>query len=175
MTEQWLPCPGFEHLYSVSNHGNVMRTAPGLGKAVPGHILRPGKNPKGYRMVVLCDRGTEATKYIHRLVCEAFHGSPPSALHQAAHKNDEKTDNRSDNLYWATPLENGGRDRRKNGRIVRGEKIGRAKLNEAAILAIRARHNSGFNQTEIADEFGVAPHTISRILSGKRWGHVAVA
>lgn len=168
-----MPCPGFENFYNISSHGRVMRTAPGLGKAVPGRILRPGKNPKGYLMIILCDGRGQWIRYIHRLVCEAFHGRSPSHSHQAAHKNDDKTDNRPDNLYWATPLENGGRDRRNNGRIQWGSKCGRAKLNEADIVAIHERRTAGGKQSDIASEFGVAPHTISRILSGKRWSHIA--
>jgi len=40
------------------------------------------------------------TVYVHRAVCEAFHGSPPEGGHHAHHINGFKDDNRWDNLCW---------------------------------------------------------------------------
>jgi len=134
--------------------------------------LRPGLNPKGYQSLVLCEAGASFTRYIHRLVCEAFHGPPPTPRHQAAHKDDDKLNNAACNLYWATPLENGGRDRRKNDRIVQGSKIGRAKLTEADVTEIRRLRAAGMLCREIAPQFGIADHTVSRICTGTRWGHL---
>ncbi len=172
--EVWKPCPGFEDVYAVSSLGRFKRVAPGAS-TYPGRIAVDGLNPKGYRAFHLCRGPVKRTGYIHRLVCEAFHGAPPSPQHQAAHRDDDKTNNRADNLYWATSMENGGRDRRKNGRIVQGSRVGRAKLKEADIHSIIALRAAGKLQRDIAEEFGVAKHTISRILAGKRWGHMGLA
>jgi len=49
--------------------------------------------------------GHPLTKRVSRLVCEAFHGPKDSSFH-AAHINGKSTDNRAENLYWATPKEN---------------------------------------------------------------------
>lgn len=39
---------------------------------------------------------------VHRLVCLAFHGVPPTDAHVVARRNGIKTDNSPSNLYWAT-------------------------------------------------------------------------
>jgi len=43
---------------------------------------------------------------VHRLVCEAFHGSPPSENSVVIHINECATDNRPCNLKWGTQKEN---------------------------------------------------------------------
>jgi len=43
---------------------------------------------------------------IHRLVCEAFHGSPPSDKPIVIHINENALDNRPSNLRWGTQKEN---------------------------------------------------------------------
>ena len=43
---------------------------------------------------------------IHRLVCEAFNGPPPSDKHVANHKNKNRKNNKAANLEWVTQKEN---------------------------------------------------------------------
>ena len=43
---------------------------------------------------------------IHRLVCEAFHGQPPSKTSIVLHLNENSEDNRIENLRWGTQREN---------------------------------------------------------------------
>jgi hypothetical protein len=105
------------------------------------------------------------------LVCEAFHGPKPSPTHQAAHRDDDKDNNTPDNLYWATPLENHA-DRRRNKGTPQGERCGKAKLKEADIPVIRSLRAQGETCRAIGERFGVAHNTISRILTGERWGHM---
>lgn len=54
----------------------------------------------------------------------------------------------------------------------RGEKNNSAKLTEADIRAIRAMKARGKRQHEVAAAFGVGQTAVSRILSGKSWGHI---
>lgn len=169
--KEWRHVPGFVGVYVVSELGEVKRIIPGAGRAKVGGILRPGKNRKGYHAVLLCHLGRKKTAQIHCTVCEAFHGPKPTPAHQAAHRDDNKDNNSKGNLYWATPLENTV-DRRRNGRITRGSHIGRAKLKETDIPRIFAMREAGMLNREIGEKFGVAPHTISRIVAGKRWGHI---
>ena len=46
------------------------------------------------------------TERIHRIVCTAFHGEPPTPQHVVDHINTNRQDNRPDNLRWVTKLEN---------------------------------------------------------------------
>lgn len=170
--EVWKPCPGFEEIYHVSSYGRVKRVVAGAGRAKIGGILRPGKNPKGYLAVCLCRDGKCKTKFLHVLVCETFYGPKPTPSHQAAHRDDDKEHNRLSNLYWATPLEN-HRDRRRNGGILVGSKIGRSTLTEGDVREIRRLRGAGMKCRDVGAQFGIAGHTVSRIANGLRWGHLS--
>ena len=84
--------------YEVSNFGNVRNNQ-------TGHILKPGINTQGYYFVNLYKDGKIKTKRIHRLVGEAF---IPNQLNKPLidHINNLRTDNRVENLRWATTQEN---------------------------------------------------------------------
>lgn len=51
--------------------------------------------------------------------------------------------------------------------------VGR-KLNEQAVRSIRARVEGGETKRSLAREFGVHASVISRVCSGKEWGHVSL-
>jgi len=172
MVERWIACPDFEGIYEVSSFGRVKRIAPGAGRAKVGAILATARNKKGYHYLNLCRDGRMQTTYVHVLVCRAFHGAKPSALHQAAHADDDKDNNRVENLRWATGLENHA-DRRRNGRILVGARISRTKLNEMVIPEIRGCIAKGESIGSIARRFGVEAGTIGAIRSGRTWAHVA--
>lgn len=65
------------------------------------------------------------------------------------------------------------RDAAKKGRMACGERNGQAKLSDEEVGELRARHaTGGIMQRELAEKFGVSRPTISKIISGKTWGHV---
>lgn len=63
-------------------------------------------------------------------------------------------------------------DKVRKGRQSRGEKAGPAKLSTANVLEIKALLLSDVHQQKIANMFGVSDGHISRINTGKKWGHV---
>lgn len=111
--EQWLPIPGYESFYAVSNMGRV-RSFPrecwnGISNWVnPGRILKVGDNGYGYAFVSL-NSGRKNTKnhYVHRLVADAFipHSSDPKAT-EVNHMDGNKRNNNATNLEWVTRKEN---------------------------------------------------------------------
>lgn len=106
---------------------------------------------------------------VHILVCMAFHGSRPSRDHQAAHGNSgNRTDNRKDNLRWATRLENAA-DKILHGTVTHGELNGCAKLTHQQVLNIMEDTRA---QGAIAADYGVDRRTVGKIKNGKRWAHV---
>lgn len=169
--EEWRVCPSFPH-YAVSNCGRVKRILPGLQKwAKPGKLLTPDINKNGHLRVTLFDNGQRTRRFVHQLVCEAWHGAAPKDRPFTCHRNDVKSDNRPENLYWGGRKENGA-DSVANGRSVRGERINTAKLTEAAVLEIRYRAVNGETNLALAAEFGVPDTAISQIVRGKNWKHV---
>ncbi len=60
-----------------------------------------------------------------------------------------------------------------SGRRARGERNGFAKLTTEDVTLIRTGYASGnFSQRELAETVGVSQSMISRIVRGKKWGHV---
>jgi hypothetical protein len=92
--EQWKKIPGFE-AYEASTLGNI--------RNAKGHILKPWLDGGGHYGIQL-GRGNKFT--LHRLIALTFipevDGKP-----YVDHINQNKTDNRVENLRWATRSENG--------------------------------------------------------------------
>lgn len=112
-TEQWRPVPGFP-LYEVSSRGRF-RAIPrldskGRKQGDRRKILKQARNVArgGYWQIGLVPAaGKQAiTKRVNRLVLLAFVGPPPEGKPHACHRNDDKDDNRLENLYWGSPAEN---------------------------------------------------------------------
>lgn len=97
--EEWRPVVGYEGLYEVSNLGRVRsldRYVKGKGESYrlhKGKVLSPGIKSDGYLIVNLQRR----MFYVHRLVTEAFLPNPDN-LPEVNHKDEDKTNNRVDNL-----------------------------------------------------------------------------
>ncbi len=113
--------------YSVDTEGNVWSDMNwrGMGR----RKLTPFPNSHGYPFVkVRCD-GRMKKALVHVLVCEAFHGPKPSALHQVRHLNGVRADCRAVNLAWGTVAENAA-DRKAHGteRAAQNGKAGASKL-----------------------------------------------
>lgn len=99
INEIWKDIPGYEGLYQVSDYGRVRSLWYGKIK-----VLKPG-NHRGYYVVKLCKNGKKKHHSIHRLVVETFIGPIPKRM-VVNHKNENKLDNRLDNLEIVTPKEN---------------------------------------------------------------------
>lgn len=113
MAEQWLPIPGYEGLYEVSDHGNVRsldrvttdvggaRTRRFRGKLLPGYVL-----PVGYRAFQLSARDKiKSLQYAHRLVLLEFVGPAPKGT-EGCHHDGDSLNNHISNLRWGTRQDN---------------------------------------------------------------------
>lgn len=106
MIEVWKPIINYEGQYEISSFGRV-KSLPRtngtfrLSKEKMLHI----KLNRGYSYVTLCKNNKLRTFTVHRLVAVAFIPNQDNKA-EINHKNGIKTDNRIENLEWATSSEN---------------------------------------------------------------------
>ena len=102
-----------------------------------GRVLSPSKCKNGYLYVSIMGRSYQ----VHRLVCMAWHGPPVGSI-DAAHFNNNRHDNRPENLRWASRSENLS-DQVSHGTRLRGETQNGAKLTENLVLRLRQEREKG--------------------------------
>lgn len=109
------------------------------------------------------------TVLVHRAVCDAVNGPPPTPSHEAAHScgNGHKGCINKRHLRWATHKENAA-DMVGHGRSTRGERHARAKLNRADVRLIRTLAASTRHE-DIAGRFHISAKHVEMIVRGGRW------
>lgn len=103
MQEIWKTVQGFEN-YDISNLGNVRSWVDNASKRrTSPKLLKPSPDKNGYVSVSLyLNSSTRAKRIlIHRLVAITFIPNP-NGLPQVNHKDENKSNNRIDNLEWCT-------------------------------------------------------------------------
>ncbi len=128
-----IPCSPNEDYMAGSNGQVYSRTRyKGFGrkKYVDWYPLKGYLNGKGYNIISMCHENEKVTHNVHRLICMAFHGEPPSKTHQVRHLDGNPKNNHPKNLLWGTQQEN-WLDRKAHGRGNEGEKHPMAKLMNA--------------------------------------------
>lgn len=155
--------------YSVTEDGRVFRTVP-IGKAKAREMTRHLAK-RSYYCVLLENK---KWFYVHRMVAQTYLENPEGREY-VAHNNGVRTDNRLENLRWATPKENSD-DMIEHGTRVQGDKHPTRILSEMEVLAIyKAVKNKPPRRRpyhrEIADQFGVSRECITRIANDQRWKH----
>ena len=103
MNEIWKYIDGYEGLYKVSNLGRVKSL--NYRRSGKERMLKPGNTGDGYLFVILYKNGKIKYFTIHRLVANAFLENPDHKS-DVNHKDENKTNNRVDNLEWVTRKEN---------------------------------------------------------------------
>lgn len=98
MSELWKPICGYGNQYTVSNMGRIKNL-------VSNRILKPQRRRHGYLSVWLYNNKSRKQVSIHRLVADAFCERTELQI-EVNHLNEDKTDNRAENLAWCTKKEN---------------------------------------------------------------------
>lgn len=141
-------------MYQVSNFGNVKS----FTRIKKGGLLKPGRYSNGYLFVHFAkdtDKKGERHSYlIHRLVAQAFLPNP-DGLPQVNHKDENKTNNRVDNLEWCTHLYNqnyGTKNQRigEKNKISNGKPVYCIELDRVFCSAAEAARFVGRNPTNVS-------------------------
>jgi hypothetical protein len=130
----------------------------------------------GYGQWTEClPRRRRVTWKAHRYAWTETIGPITDGLH-VLHHCDNASCVRPDHLFLGTALDN-ARDKVAKGRMrrgdFRGEANGHARLTEADVLFIRSQVAAGVPQARMVERFGVAPMTVSQVVTRKTWRHVA--
>lgn len=176
MTEEiWKAVPGYQGYYEASTLGRVRSLdrytvdKRGRSRFYKGRILAGGPHFGGYETIHLHKDGERWATVRHIVIAATFLPPRPTPDHEVRHLDGDKANCQAANLEWGTHEENEA-DKDRHGTRLRGERVGGAKLGEAAVRAIRER--AGEPQQDLADEFGCTFSNISAIQLRKSWRHV---
>ena len=161
--------PGYHGRYMVSNKGRVF-------SELHNKMLSPGKSKGGYLFVNLVKSKNGNIRHwsIHRLVAEAFIPNPNN-LPEVNHKDENKLNNRADNLEWCSPTYNvnyGTVLQRKGIAYKKGAYTQRCKILAVYIDGVKLGEYNGYK--EASEALGVSPEYISQIANGRPHKHYKV-
>lgn len=111
MKEEWKDIPGYEGLYQVSTMGRVKSLSREIISSTGNYVSKEkiltttGNDGLGYVRLQLFKNNKGKLVRAHRLVAMAFIPNPENKC-DVNHKNGNKSDNRVENLEWATRSEN---------------------------------------------------------------------
>jgi hypothetical protein len=118
-------------------------------------------------MVACRVNGRRVTRYVSRLVLEAFAGPCPDGM-ECCHFNGDRLDNRPENLRWDTRTAN-TEDARRHRLATGGEGL---ILTAELALAVLALSKAGFTPSGIAKRLGLKLNAVYRVVRGMTWSHV---
>lgn len=159
-SEIWKDVVGFEGFYKVSNKGNVYSVGrvSSQGKKCGGLTLKPRCVGDGYLQVSLYKNGKMKSKYIHRLVAEAFIPNPKS-LPQINHIDEVKDNNELSNLEWCTREYN-------NHYGTRIERFTQALSKKVRAVNVETGEVITFNSTQEAGRKGYSQSSVAAACKG---------
>jgi len=161
--------------YKVSDDGKVfscftqIRLKGGRGfETITTQVLRELKPSfyKGYKGVYLYKDGKPFRKMIHRLVLETFGEKQNRSNNIVMHINNDRLDNRIENLKWGTHKENSEQMVLQN-RQCKGDLHWNAKLTTEQIFVIKNTPKKRGNFLRLQKEFSISRSTIYAIRSGR--------
>lgn len=166
--EVWKDIPGYEGLYQASTYGRVKsmekyRTVNRFGglQLLPEKILIPSPNKKGYLHLSLCNSDGKSTRRVHKLICSTFLPHFNKEHTQINHKNEDKTDNRVENLEWCTATYN-------NNYGSRNERASRASSKSIARYDLNGNYIDCYSSAkEIEEVFGFCKEGIRACCRGE--------
>ena len=170
--------------FTANGDGTIWRNAEFTGGGVPTlkwveprRAERSASEEDGYIRVMFHDSGERLMVQAHRIIWMVVNRADIPAPLEVNHKDGVKYHNHPDNLELLTRPENvkhaihvlGRKPKAQNGTANTF-----AKLTDQQVMEIRALWASQtMSQRQIAERFGLKQATISCIVTGKTWRHLA--
>ncbi len=157
----------------LDNGSFVVNKKTGQVRSKPGHAFE-GVNSHGYVHVSSYVNGKRMVFQAHRVVCIATKGLVDKhAEMQVNHKDGNKTNNKPNNLEWATPLENTQHAVATGLRNQTGENHANSVYTEKQIKrVVKLLVETNMTQMAIAKQCGVTRQTVASVSCGKQWKHL---
>lgn len=185
--ERWLPLPGFEDRYEISDFGRGRSIEHTVQQGIATRVIKQKilklrfRKLDGYVVLKLFRRPQKKHAYekkVHSLVLLAFVGPAPIGSNgrklDVCHKNDDKRNNRLDNLEYGTRKKN-IEDAFRNGKmgtpkqslaISRRTRV----LTDAQVVGIREQYgNVGITLSSLAKKHQVSIGTIASVVRGREY------
>jgi hypothetical protein len=163
--EVWRSVPSAPH-FMVSNLGRIM-VAPYAAPMPRGGIRHYGGEPyagvwesQAGRFVIVHQGKTYK---VSRLVCEAFHGAPPPGRDNCLHRDEDRRNNRPENLRWGTKqeaLNAQGAIRKLSDR--------KNRVSDEDAEQMRLSRRLGGTLQDIASDFGFCRGTVTNVVNHRR-------
>lgn len=164
--EVWKEIKGYEGCYDVSSFGRIRSHYKGIIRKPKLWCLH--ENGKWtYHTITLNKSGKKSTKKIHRLVAEAFIPNPENKP-EVHHIDFDTTNNRVENLKWATHHEN---SLHSVGRYASGVRNGQSRFTREEVIMIRDSKGK-IGAYTLAKMYAVCPHSIYHIWKGHTYKNV---
>lgn len=114
--------------------------------------------------------GTQRRVYVGRLVCEVFHGPPPTSDYVAEHIDGDSGNNHADNLKWSTRCDVGRRQAGEEKPHIQGELHPQAVLTWEEVQSIRQEFARGsVTKAHLGRQHNVTESAIHLVITNHNW------
>lgn len=180
--EIWKSVPGYEGYYEASTLGNVRTVTReshnGVGTFIrQSVILKPSMQNNGYYRVMLTKDKKNKYVLVHRIVALTFIDNPLNKP-IVNHKDEDKHNNRVDNLEWFTKKENNNYNNRQYKIAAKNKSNGFYEQNaiksRKPVLAVPvdpSKETITLKSVTDGKNYGFIPSEISAVARGRKKTH----
>jgi hypothetical protein len=170
--DSWLKLALHRGHINVDRKGNVYKAVVGKDGTKGWKQLKVRTHTATGRVYLnITFMGRTKSVLVNRIVALKYLPNP-HGLPEVNHIDGVKAHNWVENLEWASRSEQERHAFATGLKSTRGSQNSNAKLTADQVLAIRKKAEDGFNNAQIAKDYGVAASTIRGVVERKTWTHI---